>query len=40
MGTPRQYSSEFKAKIILQALTGEKSDSEQGCNKSHWSKIY
>jgi transposase len=28
MGTRRQYSSEFKVKIVLQALTGEKSGSE------------
>jgi transposase len=31
MGTRRQYSSEFKAKIVLQALTGEKSGSELCC---------
>jgi transposase len=28
MGNRRQYSAEFKAKIVLQALTGEKSGSE------------
>jgi hypothetical protein len=28
MGNRRQYSAEFKAKIVLQALTGEKNGSE------------
>ena len=28
MGARRQYSAEFKAKIVLQAISGEKSSSE------------